>query len=88
MTTEVKPKRKPRAATAVVVTPVTIWCDYHGLNQLFALRRSTAYHMVETIPELKAATISLKGPGEKRGLRRFHVPTFKKFFASRMGDGQ
>jgi hypothetical protein len=42
--------------------------------------------MVETIPELKAATISLKGPGEKRGLRRFHVSTFRNFFASRMED--
>ena len=85
MTTKLKPKRKPRAPAAVTVTPVTEWTDYHGLNQLFALRRSTAYHMVETIPELKAAAISLKGPGEKRGLRRFHVPTFKRFFNSRMG---
>jgi len=86
MTTRFKPKRKPRAPAAVAVTPVTEWTDYHGMNQLFALRRSTVYHMTETIPELKAATISLKGPGEKRGLRRFHVSTFRKFFASRMGD--
>jgi hypothetical protein len=82
--TELKPKRKPRAPSAIIVSPVTEWTDYRGLLELFALRRSTAYHMVETIPELKAATISLKGPGEKRGLRRFHVPTFRRFFASRM----
>jgi hypothetical protein len=52
---------------------------------LFGLRRSTAYHLVETEPALKDASISLKGEHESRGKRLFNVQMFRRYLESRMG---
>jgi hypothetical protein len=64
---------------------VTEWTDHSGINELFGLRRSTAYHLVETEPALKDASISLKGEHESRGKRLFNVQMFRRYLESRMG---
>jgi hypothetical protein len=76
-----KAKRKPRRPAVVRVSPVTEWTDFHGLLELFGIRRSTAYHLVE---EGVLKSISLKHGDEKRGKRLFHVPTARQFLNSRL----
>ena len=74
-------KRKPRGPSAVRVGPNTEWTDFHGLLELFGIRRSLAYHLVE-IGALKS--VSLKDEGEKRGKRLFHVPSVRAYLNSRL----
>jgi hypothetical protein len=76
-------KYKKRSPSAVLVGPATEWTDHIGLLLIFGLRRSTAYHLVETEPELKTASISLKGANERRGKRLFSVPQFRRFLESK-----
>jgi hypothetical protein len=76
-------KRKKRPSTPVKVSPVTEWTDYTGILELFGLRRPTTYHLVETEPMLKGASISLKGEHESRGKRLFNVPKFRAFLESK-----
>jgi hypothetical protein len=78
-TTESTPKRKPRSPSEVRVGPNTEWTDFHGLLELFGIRRSTGYHLVE---EGVIKSVSLKRPGEKRGKRLFHVPSIRQFLNS------
>ena len=51
--------------------------------ELFGLRRTTAYHLVKHEPELRTATISLKGKSENRGKRLFNVPQFRRWLESK-----
>ena len=76
-------KKKPRGPSAIAVSPVTEWTDYHGILLLFVLRRSTAYHLVNSEPALKGASISVKGENEVRGKRLFNVPQFRQFLESK-----
>ena len=81
-------KRRPRKPAAVRVSESTVFTDYHGILELFGLRRSTAYHLVDTVPELKKASISLKEKGEKRGKRLFHVPSIRAYLNTKLAEGQ
>jgi hypothetical protein len=74
-------KRKPRGPAVTRVGPNTEWTDFHGLLKLFGIRRSLAYHLVET-GAIKS--ISLKDKSEKRGKRLFHVPSARKFLNSKI----
>src|SRR5439155_14513046 len=38
-------KAKPRSPSEVSVSAATEWTDFHGVLELFGLRRSTAYHL-------------------------------------------
>jgi hypothetical protein len=76
-------KKQRRPSRPVTVSPVTEWTDHTGINELFGLRRSTAIHVFNTEPELKGASISLKGPNESRGKRLFNVRRFRAFLKSK-----
>jgi hypothetical protein len=67
----------------VVVSALTEWTDYHGILELFGLRRSTADHLVNSEPALKGASISLKGEHEVRGKRLFNVPKIRQYLNSK-----
>jgi hypothetical protein len=79
-----KIKKRPRRPSAVVVGPVTEFTDFHGILELFGIRRSLAYHLVE-IGAIKS--ISLKDEGEKRGKRLFHVPSIRAYLNTRLNEG-
>ncbi len=74
-------KRKPRGPAAIRVGPNTEWTDFHGLLELFGIRRSLAYHLDK---EGVIKSVSLKNEDEKRGKRLFHVPSVRKFLNSRL----
>jgi len=78
-------KKKPRGPAKVVVSPVTEWTDFHGVNELFGLLRSTAYHLYH---EGLIESVSLKQPGEKRGKRLFNVQSIRHYLNSRVGAGK
>jgi hypothetical protein len=77
-------KKKPRGPSAVRVSAVTEWTDHSGMLELMGLRRTTLYHLVETEPQLKGASISLKGANESRGKRLFNVPKFRRYLESKV----
>jgi hypothetical protein len=81
-------KRRPRRPSAVKVTAATEWTDYHGILELFGVRRSTAYHLCATEPMLKGASISLKSENEVRGKRLFNVAQFRRYLESKQRDGE
>ena len=83
MTTTKADSSKKRRPTATKVCPTTEWTDFHGILLLFGLRRSTAYHLVNSEPALKGASISLKGANEVRGKRLFNVAQFRAFLESK-----
>jgi len=83
MTTTKADSSKKRRPTATKVCPTTEWTDFHGILLLFGLRRSTAYHLVNSEPALKGASISLKGADEIRGKRLFNVAKFRAFLESK-----
>ena len=83
MTTTKSDTSKKRRPTATKVCPTTEWTDFHGILLLFGLRRSTAYHLVNSEPALKGASISLKGADEIRGKRLFNVAKFRAFLESK-----
>ena len=62
-----------------MVSPVTEWTDFHGVNELFGLLRSTAYHLYG---EGLIESVSLKQPGEKRGKRLFNVASIRQYLNS------
>jgi hypothetical protein len=74
-------KRKSRAPAKVVVSPVTEWTDFHGVLELFGLRRSTAYHLAD---EGLIKSVSLRGDHDKRGKRLFNVPSIRSLLAERL----
>jgi hypothetical protein len=88
MTTTKSDTSKKRRPTATKVCPTTEWTDFHGILLLFGLRRSTAYHLVNTEPALKGASISLKGADEIRGKRLFNVAKFREFLESKQIGAQ
>jgi hypothetical protein len=78
-------RQKPRGPSEVRVSANTEWTDYHGLLELFGIRRSTGYHLAE---EGVIKSVSLKQPGEKRGKRLFNVPSIRSFLNSQLqGEG-
>lgn len=77
-------KKKRRGPSTVIVGPMSEWTDFHGLQLLFGLRRTTAWHLVNSEPALKSASISLRGENETRGKRLFHVAKFRAFLESRI----
>jgi len=77
MTTKVK----PRSPSSVVVSAATEWTDYHGILELFGLRRSTGYHLSN---EGLIKSVSLAEHGEKRGKRLFHVPSIREYLNSKL----
>jgi hypothetical protein len=83
-----KTGKRPRSPSTVRVSRVTEWTDHSGILELFGLRRTTAYHLVETEPALKGASISLKGANESRGKRLFNVPQFRRYLQSKVGAAQ
>jgi hypothetical protein len=88
MTTTKADTSKKRRPTATKVCPTTEWTDFHGILLLFGLRRSTAYHLVNSEPALKGASISLKGADEIRGKRLFNVAKFRAFLESKQIGAQ
>lgn len=78
-------KKRPRGPAAVRVGPGTEWTDYHGVLELFGLRRGLAYHLME-IGAIKS--ISLKDEGERRGKRLFNVPSIRAYLNSRIKAGE
>ena len=72
-------KKKSRGPAKVVVSPVTEWTYFHGVNELFGLLRSTAYHLYN---EGLIESVSLKRPGEKRGKRLFNVSSIRRYLDS------
>jgi hypothetical protein len=81
MTKKVEVRKRPRAPATVLVGPATEFTDFHGLNHLFGIRRSTAYHLVQ---EGAIKSVSLKNDGEKRGKRLFDVASVREFLQSRL----
>jgi hypothetical protein len=77
-------RRKRRAQSATKVSTATEFTDFHGLLELFGLRRTTALQLIKAEPELKAATISLKSNGKKRGKRLFHVAKIRRWLEAKM----
>jgi hypothetical protein len=75
-----KAKKKQRP-TSVAVSSLSEWTDFHGLQLLFGIRRSYAYHLVD---EGLIKSVSLKQPGEKRGKRLFNVPSIRQYLNSRI----
>jgi hypothetical protein len=78
-------KKKPRAPSEVSVGPLTEWTDYLGIQLMFGLRRSTAYHLSD---KGLIKSISLKHGDEKRGKRLFHVPSIREYFNSKLENEQ
>ena len=74
-------KKKSRGPARVVVSPVTEWTDFHGVNELFGLLRSTTYHLYN---EGLIESVSLRQPGEKRGKRLFNVASIRGYLNSRL----
>ncbi len=77
-------KRRTLPIDNTRVSPFSEFVDFHGLMLLFGLRRQTAYHLLNTEPGLRDASISLKGRGESRGKRLFHVAKFRAFLEGKM----
>jgi hypothetical protein len=71
---------RPRSPSSVVVNEHTEWTDFHGIQCLFGLRRSTAYHLDH---EGLIHSVALKEPGEKRGKRLFHVGSVRQYIESK-----
>jgi hypothetical protein len=69
----------------VAVSAATEWTDYHGVLELFGLRRSTAYHLDS---EGLIKSVSLAEHGEKRGKRLFHVPSICEYLNSKLESQQ
>jgi hypothetical protein len=78
-------KKKKLRPTSVLVGPLSEWTDFHGLQLLFGIRRSYAYHLVD---EGLIKSVSLKQPGEKRGKRLFHVASIRRYLDSRIGAAE
>jgi hypothetical protein len=83
MTTEAI-KRRPRGPAAVRAGPNTEWTDFHGILELFGIRRSLAYHLAK---EGLIISRSLKHGGEKRGKRLFNVPSVRRYLNSEVEAG-
>ena len=81
MTTRVK----SRAPSEVAVSAATEWTDYHGILELFGLRRSTAYHLDK---EGLIKSVSLRHENETRGKRLFHVPSIREYLNSKLENEQ
>jgi len=81
MTTQTQIKTKPRSPSEVSVSPVTEYTDFHGVLQLFGLRRSTANHLAN---EGFIRSISLAEGGEKRGKRLFHCESIRTYLDSKL----
>jgi hypothetical protein len=73
-------KHKSRPPARVVVSPATEWTDYHGVLELFGLRRSTAYYLSE---QGLIKSVSLRNDQEVRGKRLFNVASIRKLIADR-----
>jgi hypothetical protein len=78
-------KAKSRSPSEVSVSAATEWTDFHGVLELFGLRRSTAYHLEN---EGLIKSVSLAEHGEKRGKRLFHVPSIRAYLNSKLENGQ
>ena len=74
-----KSKERP---TSVLVGLQSEWTDFHGIQLLFGIRRSYAYHLVD---EGLIQSVSLKQPGEKRGKRLFNIASIRQYLNSRIG---
>ena len=77
-------KRRPRSPSSVLVGPNTEWTDFRGVQELFGLRRSTAYHLVT---ERSIESVSLRHEHEKRGKRLFNVPSIRRYLDSKLKGG-
>jgi hypothetical protein len=78
-------KAKSRSPSEVSVSAATEWTDFHGVLELFGLRRSTAYHLEN---EGLIKSVSLAEHGEKRGKRLFHVPSIRAYLNSKLENEQ
>ena len=76
---------KNKRPTSVIVGPNTETTDYLGVQELFGIRRGLAYHLWETGA---IQSISLKGPGEKRGKRLFSVSSIRAYLNSKLENEQ
>jgi hypothetical protein len=80
--------KKRRGPSVTIVGPMSEWADFSGIQLLFGLRRSTTYHLCNSEPALKGASISLKGENEVRGKRLFNVSKFRAFLESKQIGAQ
>ena len=76
---------KSKSPSKVSVSAATEYTDYHGVLELFGLRRSTAYHLDN---EGLIKSVSLAEHGEKRGKRLFHVPSIRAYLNSKLENEQ
>src|SRR6266481_86439 len=74
-------RRKPRSPCQVAVNESTEWSDFHGIQLLFGLRRSTAYHLSN---EGLIQSVSLKENGERRGKRLFSCSSIRAYLNSKL----
>jgi hypothetical protein len=77
-------KKKRRGPSTTVVGPMSEWADFSGIQLLFGLRRTTTWHLCNSEPALRDASISLRGENEVRGKRLFNVAKFRAFLESRI----
>jgi hypothetical protein len=71
-------KNNKQRPTNILVGPPSEWTDFHGLQLLFGIRRSYAYHLVD---EGLIKSVSLRQPGEKRGKRLFAVDSVRQYLS-------
>ena len=74
-------KAKPRSPSEVSVSAATEWTDFHGVLELFGLRRSTAYHL-DAEGLIKSVSLA------ERGKRLFHVPSIRAYLNSKLEKEQ
>ena len=78
-------RKVKRSPAVVLVGPLTEWTDYLGVQLLFGLRRSTAYHLDK---EGLIKSVSLRHGDEKRGKRLFNVASIRQYLDSKLADEQ
>jgi hypothetical protein len=75
-------KTHPRSPSSLILdSKHTEWTDFRGIQCMFGLRRSTAYHLVD---EGLIKSVALKEPGEKRGKRLFHVGSVRQYIEGKL----
>jgi hypothetical protein len=72
-------KSKPRSPAGVAVSTSTEFTDYHGILELFGLRRTTAISLVN-----KGLIRSISLGEERRGKRLFHVESVREYLNSKL----
>ncbi len=85
-------KKRPRAQSSVIVGLESEWTDYRGVQMLFGIRRSLAYHLAKLGVVKSISVLSPTKQGKRkseRGKRLFHVHSFRRYLNSKIeAEGQ